>query len=826
MASPVASVSAHQLVRDHDWSATPLGPRDRWPRTLVGYVDMVLAMPTPAVIFWGPEQTQIYNDGYAVIMGPRHPRYFGASYRSCWPDTFPVIFPHMLDVLERGQTWQVARAEFPMTRHGFPEEAYFTFTFSPLRDDRGEIAGIFQPVVEATDAVLAERRAETLRPLARTSGTIRERIASAAQTLAGNPRDLPFVRVFLQSEARGRLVLALSTGIDEVGDGGSSEAPPIARQVHESGRPATVTAEDAGVHGHRGVTGAPTTAAHVVPVAVPGGEARGVAILGLSPRLVVDDRYRNFLEAIGHDLARGLATEHARIALSESQSRLRQVAEASGVGSWEMDLATGEVRADDRLLALFGLAPGPQAWTAIVGQVHPDDRPQLTEPLRAALAGESGDDYRTEYRTLADDGERWIEGRGHVVRDEAGVPLRVMGFSVDISDRKLAEVERAGLLANAQAARAEAESASRAKDDFLAMLGHELRNPLAPILTALDLMRLHGGEALRRERSVIERQTDHLVRLVDDLLDVSRIRQGKLELKRAPVELWAVVATAIETASPLLEQRAHILIVDVPQEGMEVHADRARLAQAVSNLLTNAAKYTEPGGRIEIAASVDGPEIVLRVRDNGIGIDAEMLPRIFELFAQERQALDRSQGGLGLGLAIVRSIVALHGGSVAAHSDGRGKGSEIALRLPRSRPDDTPLAVPVVAPAPPVARDRRPTQVLIVDDNEDAAALLAAGLSATGYLVEVAHDGPAALAVVERFAPDIAVLDIGLPVMDGYELARSLRERLPGLCLVAVTGYGQKGDRDRSAAAGFDRHLVKPVGLDQVRKTLEELVPR
>jgi PAS domain S-box-containing protein len=823
----VASVLAQELLLGHDWSATPLGPRDRWPLTLTGYVDLVLAMPTPAIIFWGPEQTQIYNDGYAVIMGPRHPRYFGASYRSCWPDTFPVIFPHMLDVLERGQTWQVARAEFPITRHGFHEEAYFTFTFSPLRDDHGNIAGIFQPVVEATDVVLAERRAETLRPLGRTSGSIRERIADAAQALAGNPRDLPFVRVFLQSEARGGLVLALSTGLGEASDDPSIEAPEIARRVHESGRPATVSAEDAGVHGHRGDAGLPTTAAYVVPVAVPGGESRGVAICGLSPRLVVDDRYRTFLETVGHDLARGLATEHARLALSESQSRLRRVAEASGVGSWEMDLATGEVRADDRLLRLLGLPPGIHPWDAIVGRVVPDDRPLLTEPLRRSLAGERADDYRTEYRTLGDDGERWIEGRGHVVRDEAGVPLRVMGFSVDITERKLADAERARLLANAQAARADAESASRAKDDFLAMLGHELRNPLAPILTALELMRLDGGDTFHRERSVIERQTDHLVRLVDDLLDVSRIRQGKLELKRAPIELWVVVATAVETASPLLEQRAHVVVVDVPHEGLEVHADKARLAQAVSNLLTNAAKYTEAGGRIDITASpVDGNQIALTVRDTGMGIDADMLPRIFELFAQERQALDRSQGGLGLGLAIVRSIVALHGGSVEARSEGRGKGAEITLRLPRSRVDDTPLAVAVVDAAPPATQGRRAVQILIVDDNEDAVALLAAGLSATGYAVETAHDGPTALAAVERFAPDIAVLDIGLPVMDGYELARNLRERLPGVRLVAVTGYGQKGDRDRSAAAGFDRHLVKPVGLEQVRRTLEELAPR
>jgi signal transduction histidine kinase len=478
-----------------------------------------------------------------------------------------------------------------------------------------------------------------------------------------------------------------------------------------------------------------------------------------------------------------------------------------------------EVRADERLLRLFGLPPGSHSWEAIVAQVHPTDRHRLTDTLRLALAG-GEDDYRTEYRTTGDFGERWIEGRGHVVRDEAGVALRVIGISTDITDRKLADAERARLLANEQAARADAESASRAKDDFLAMLGHELRNPLAPILTALDLMRLHGDGTLSRERAVIERQTDHLVRLVDDLLDVSRIRQGKLELKKAPVELASVVATAIETASPLLEQRAHVLTVDVPAEGLVLTADAARLAQAVSNLLTNAAKYTESGGRIEVRATAVGDDVELCVRDTGIGIDAEMLPRVFELFAQERQALDRSQGGLGLGLAIVRSIVALHGGSAEARSEGRGRGSEITLRLPRADGAAAVVREAARAQAPAL---RRVTRVMIVDDNEDAAALLAAGLGAVGYTVETAHDGPSALAIIARYQPDVAVLDIGLPVMDGYELARHLRERLPALRLIAVTGYGQKADRDRSSAAGFDRHLVKPVGLERVRTAVEEL---
>ncbi len=374
-------------------------------------------------------------------------------------------------------------------------------------------------------------------------------------------------------------------------------------------------------------------------------------------------------------------------------------------------------------------------------------------------------------------------------------------------------------LANARQA---AEDASRAKDEFLAMLGHELRNPLAPILTALQLLRLRGIEAVDRERTIIERQVRHLVGLVDDLLDVSRITRGKIRLNRVPTELNEVVAKAIELASPLLEQHQHALDVDLPRHGLGIMADPDRLAQVVGNLLSNAAKYTPSGGRIRVSGTVDGGEIVLSVRDTGIGIDREMLPRIFDLFTQDRQAIDRAQGGLGLGLAIVRSLVALHGGSVSARSDGRGRGSEFIVRLVR-------IDVAGESPRPDQPSRAQPREsglrVLVVDDNEDAAIMLAAALAESGHRTATAHDGPAALTTAEEFKPDVALLDIGLPVMDGFELARQFRSS-PGLQstrLVAVTGYGQERDRHRSAAAGFDAHVVKPVDLEQINDLVVQL---
>lgn len=369
-----------------------------------------------------------------------------------------------------------------------------------------------------------------------------------------------------------------------------------------------------------------------------------------------------------------------------------------------------------------------------------------------------------------------------------------------------------------------AESANRAKDEFLAMLGHELRNPLSPILTALQLIKLRGQVGSERELTVIERQVSHLTRLVDDLLDVSRIARGRIELKTEIIEMADVAAKAIEMASPLLEQRAHTLTVDVPRHGLRVHGDPTRLGQVVSNLLTNAAKYTPPGGEISIAAERVADEVVLCVRDSGIGITKDVLPRVFDLFVQERQALDRSQGGLGIGLTIVRNLVERHGGSVSARSEGPGKGSEFVVRLPAAgKADDGDDALPPLLPRrttsepPPGA-----LRVLVVDDNEDGAEMLAEALSGKGYDTRVAHDAPTALRVAAEFAPDVAFLDIGLPVMDGYELAAHLRD-IPGLGalrLVAVTGYGQKEDRQRTEQAGFHHHLVKPVDITAIEATL------
>jgi signal transduction histidine kinase/CheY-like chemotaxis protein len=371
-------------------------------------------------------------------------------------------------------------------------------------------------------------------------------------------------------------------------------------------------------------------------------------------------------------------------------------------------------------------------------------------------------------------------------------------------------------------ARRDAEGANRAKDEFLAMLGHELRNPLAPILTALQLMSIRdAAETTAKERAVIDRQVRHLMRLVDDLLDVSRIARGKIELSRENVELSRIVAQAVEMASPLLEERRHTLILSVPRTGLVINGDVTRLSQVIQNLLTNAAKYTEPGGQIHVRARRVEQSIELVVQDNGVGIPADMLPHVFDLFVQGRQSADRSKGGLGLGLTLVQTLVGLHNGTVEARSDGANHGSQFIVRLPPASPEAA--AAPPRASARPQDTTARGIRALIVDDNQDAASMLTEALQSFGYDARSASDGPSALDVAVRFKPQVVLLDLGLPVMDGYEVADRLRLGGVSALLIAVTGYGQDADRSRSQSAGFVAHFVKPVDVDELRHFLERL---
>ena len=379
-------------------------------------------------------------------------------------------------------------------------------------------------------------------------------------------------------------------------------------------------------------------------------------------------------------------------------------------------------------------------------------------------------------------------------------------------------------------ARAQAQASAdlhRRKDEFLAMLSHELRNPLAPILNAVQLLRHPGGggEAIREQaRGIIERQVGQLKRLVDELLEVSRITTGRIRLHYESVDLGGLVGQAVESARPLIDQRRHQLAVSLPPEPVWLHADATRLEQVVVNLLTNAAKYTDEGGRISLTLEREGDEAVLRVRDTGVGIAPDLLPRIFELFTQAERSLDRSQGGLGVGLTIVQRLVEMHRGRVEAYS-ALGRGSEFVVRLPVVRLSERQ---PRAGPVERAERPAHPLRVLVVDDNVDQADSAALLLRATGHEARTAYSGAAALEAAAQYRPDLVLMDIGLPGMDGYEVARRLRQQpgLEGAMLVAVTGYGQESDRQRSRKAGFDQHLVKPVNMQALEGILTTLTKK
>jgi signal transduction histidine kinase len=427
-----------------------------------------------------------------------------------------------------------------------------------------------------------------------------------------------------------------------------------------------------------------------------------------------------------------------------------------------------------------------------VSLIDPRDRDALRDLVdQCNSSGTAEVEYRYRHPTR---GMLWIHTRAGRGDDEM-----IVGISLDVTERRKAEEAL--------------KDVNHRKDEFLAMLAHELRNPLAPIRNAAQILRAHstGQPELEWARTIIERQTGHLVRLVDDLLDVSRMVRGKIVLKKSIVEVAELVQHAVDTSQPLIRARRHQLHVNFPPGSLTIEGDLTRLAQAVANLLNNAAKYTDEEGQIWLDVWVDGREVVLRVRDTGPGISRQLLPHVFDLFTQAERTLDRAQGGLGIGLTLVKLLVEMHGGTVEARNTDTGLGAEFIVRLPALL-DVPPARIAHATPAPGPAVER-PMRILVVDDNVDAADSIALLLTIDGFEAHSVHGAMAALDTVVSFKPDVVLLDIGLPVMDGYEVAQRLRSRIPieQMRIVALSGYGQQADRERATRAGFDDYLVKPI---------------
>jgi len=506
-------------------------------------------------------------------------------------------------------------------------------------------------------------------------------------------------------------------------------------------------------------------------------------------------------------------------AAREVEQRLQLALTAACAGAWSWSISSGALEWSAENYRLYRRSPslGPPLYDDWLSQIHPDDRPYVEVALNDTLSRKVAE-FRAEFRVMRPgEDARWILEVGRAEFNEAGEAVEMIGISLDIHERKRSEL----------ALRIE----DRRKDEFLATLSHELRNPLAPLTNAIQLLKLGPAKAGVTESAlaIMERQVRHLTQLVDDLMDVSRIRNGKIALKVTDVSIGDVVRQAIEACQPLMERAQHRLTVLVEPAHIVVKGDEVRLTQVLTNLLNNAAKYTSNSGHIDLQARIDDGQVVLRVIDDGAGIPRDMLADVFELFTQVETTRDRSGGGLGIGLSLVQKVVELHGGTVRCESRGLGFGTAFEIRLPRLI--EVATDVRDTAPPPPLkglragegsAPGDAARRVLLIDDNVDGADTMATILRMHGYEVWTEHDGGTGLAAALTIRPAIMVVDIGLPTIDGYEVARRVRTE-PGLrdvFLIALTGWGSTRDQDIARQAGFDVHLTKPVDLTALERLL------
>ena len=524
---------------------------------------------------------------------------------------------------------------------------------------------------------------------------------------------------------------------------------------------------------------------------------------------VVIDAVNNMLDEIQ---ARTLAQERANAALLESERLYRAIGESTNYGVWVCAAAGRNTYASESFLKLVGLTQAQYkdpSWNSVI---DPVDRAAISAAWQDCVR--RGGTWYREHRVKGVDGRYHdILAQGVPIRNESGVITGWAGFHLDIHRLKETETQL--------------REANRRKDEFLATLAHELRNPLAPIRHAVRFLHATGVSEEKRQwgREVIARQVDRMALLLDDLLEVSRITRGRLELSRSNVSLEQLVTLAVETARPLLDSKRHTLRIDLPPEPAELHVDPLRASQALGNVLTNAAKYTDAGGHIELSASVGGTSLTIVVKDSGIGLTAESIPGLFEMFSQVDAISDRAEGGLGIGLALVKGLMELHGGSVAVASLGLGLGSTFTLRFPGAVLQG-PSTKPAVPGLQPIAIARAHARVLVVDDNHDAADSLVQLLSLAGHDVAVSYSGQQALELSRDKQPEIMILDIGMPFPNGHEVARRVREQDWGrkTLLVAVTGWGQESDRARTRESGFDHHLTKPIDIDELERLIGDFL--
>lgn len=927
--------SVEKLINSHDWTS-PLGQRSDWPQPLQYAARFMLDSKTAIFIAWGHDLCVLYNDAYIDVLGDKHPNALGKPLRTVWPEVWRDIQPLVTKALS-GQNFRYEDAHFTLHRNGKDVDAWFTFSYTPLRDLGGNIHGFYCILEETTTNVLLKQRQQE------ESSRIYNLFESSPSFMAvvSGPElvyemaNASYLRFVGQRQLVGRSVKEV---FPEILDQGYLD---ILDQVYATGEPFIGQRMPVALHRHSSKELDVRYIDFVLqPIRDASGEVNGVFIEGydITEHVQVEERARNSeqraLEAIRSQqiersrlsalldaapvgisfadnsgkmilsntenrriwgehpmsenvdrygewkgwwadgserhgkpilseqwgLARALRGETVindiveiepfnapgerrylllraspirdeagvvtnavvaqtdisepmrnETALRESEAKFRTITDAMPQMVWSTLPDGHHDYYNQQWYAFTGVPPGSTDGEGWNGMFHPEDQEHAWSIWKECL--KTGEPYHIEYRLRHHSGTyRWVLGCALPVRDDKGKIIRWMGTCTDIHEQR----EATELL----------RQMDKRKDEFLAMLAHELRNPLAPITTAAQLLSFaqHDVARVREISNVISRQAAHMTSLIDDLLDVSRVTRGLITLQNEPVDIKSVVNEAVEQARPLIEAKSHQIDVLSYARKCTVLGDRKRLIQVIANLLTNAAKYTPNGGCLAVSTNVRDGQVTIVIRDSGVGMSTELLAHAFDLFVQGERTPDRSQGGLGIGLALVKSLVQLHGGTVRAYSEGMNKGTQMTVSLPCAEKDNQHSLFlaheNATAPGHPGLR------LMIVDDNEDAGNTMAMLLQTIGYDVYVEYSASSALERARTVLPQICLLDIGLPDMDGKELAQHLRT-LPGMknvILVAITGYGQLQDKEATETAGCNTHFVKPVDIQELTKWLKKSV--
>lgn len=873
-------------MREFDWSATSLGPVAAWPATLKTAVRILLDCKLPMYLAWGEERLQFFNDAYLPILGDKAREALGNRADVTWQEIWPTIGRMWAEVMQ-GRPVGADNFRLTIDRYGFPEDCYFSFSYSPVPGLNGSPAGILVTFAETTKTVMAERRQSFQLRLA---DTLRDQpnahqLIEAASTLAGEYFGVDRTG-YAEINTANRTV---SVERDWTSPGFASLAgetrpldsfgPALIEQLHNGHTLVIgdVRADDRSLPYADGYASIGVTSIVAVPLHedatlqgifyLHGGQARrwtqedielaeDVArrIADAVRRVRVEERLReetSMLELLNETgqllnstldfdaLIQSITDSATKLAGAEIGAFFHIGPEREGAGEREAMMlytlsgARKEVfdaLGHPRATAVFGptflnqgtvrsdnILDDPRYGRAAPFYGMPAGHPPVRSYLAVCVASKSGTVLGGLFFGHSAPG-RFTDRIARLIEGVAAQAATAIDNARLYDSSLKAARERETLLVSERSARAEAERLGRAKDEFLAMLAHELRNPLAPVSASAQLLRMEGVDmnTVRRTSEVITRQVRHLTDLINDLMDVSRVTRGLVKLTKEGIDVAPLVATAVEQVRPLIDARQHQLAIRMNDQGAQLLGDRTRLIQVIANLLNNAAKYTAPGGAIALEVTRKGDVLELQVTDNGVGIEPALLPHVFELFTQGPRALDRAQGGLGIGLALVKAIVLLHDGAVAAYSAGAAQGSRFTVTLPC-------LAAGIADGLPLVDEAGAGSRlVMIVDDNVDAGQSLAMLLQALGHRVLVESNAADALRTAEVSPPDVFILDIGLPDMSGYELARRVRAiaSCRSSILIALTGYGLPQDREMALAAGFGHHLVKPVDTQVLLKIL------